>query len=186
MEDAKIVQLYLDRNEAAITESKIKYDKYLMKISYNILFNNEDAEESVNDTYLSAWNSIPPHKPEVLSTFLGKIARGHAIDIYRRHHAEKRIPSEYCSSLDELEECVPGTSTVEDNLEAKRLGEVINEFLKTQKEDARNLFIGRYFYSDSLKEVAEYNGMTEAKAKMILFRTRQKLKEYLEKEGFNV
>lgn len=186
MKDEEIVQLYFDRNEAAIAESKTKYDKYLMKIANNILFNNEDAEESVNDTYLSAWNSIPPHKPEVLSTFLGKITRGHAIDIYRRKHADKRIPSEYCSSLDELEECVPGTSTVEENLEVKRLGEVINTFLKEQKEDARNLFIGRYYYSDSLKDVAEYNGMTEAKAKMILFRTRQKLKEYLEQEGFTV
>lgn len=186
MEDVKIVQLFFDRNEAAISESKNKYDKYLTKIANNILFNAEDAEECVNDTYLSAWKSIPPNKPEVLSTFLGKIARGHAIDIYRKKHADKRVPAEYCSSLDELEECVPGTSTVEDNLEAKRLGEVINEFLKGQKEDARNLFIGRYFYSDSLKEVAEYNGMTEAKAKMILFRTRQKLKEYLEKEGFTV
>ncbi len=186
MEDEQIVQLYFDRNEAAISETKTKYEKYLMKIAYNILFNSEDAEESVNDTYLSAWNAIPPHRPEVLSTFLGKITRGHAIDIYRKQHADKRIPSEYCSSLDELEDCVSDSSSVEDNLEIKRLGEVINVFLKDQSEEARNLFIGRYYYSDSLKDVAAYYGMTEARAKMILFRTRQKLKTFLEDEGFTV
>lgn len=186
MEDSNIVQLYLDRNEAAIQETKTKYDKYLMKIAYNILYNNEDSEESVNDTYLSAWNAIPPHVPEVLSTFLGKLTRGHAIDIYRRKHAGKRIPSEYVSSLDELEECVASASSVEENLEAKRLGETISRFLKEQKEEARNLFVGRYYYADSLKDVAAYYGMTEEKAKMILFRTRKKLKEYLEKEGFVV
>ncbi len=186
MEDEQIVQLYFDRNEAAIAESRTKYDKYLMKIAYNILFSTEDSEECVNDTYLSAWNAIPPHKPEVLSTFLGKITRGHAIDIYRKQHADKRIPSEYTSSLDELEECVSDRSTVEGNLEAKRLGEVISKFLTEQSEEARNLFIGRYYYSDSLKDVAGYYGMTETKAKMILFRTRQKLKIYLENEGFTV
>ncbi len=186
MEDAKIVQLYFDRNEAALSETQSKYGKYLLKIANNILYNNEDSEECVNDTYLSAWNAIPPHRPEVLSLFLGKLTRGHAIDEYRRSHAGKRIPSEYTTSIDELEECIPGTSDVEANLEAKRLGEVISSFLRDQSDEARNLFVGRYFYADSLKDVAAYYGMSEAKAKMILFRTRQKLKEFLETEGFTV
>ncbi len=186
MEDAKIVQLYFDREETAISETQNKYGKYLMKIANNILYNYEDSEECVNDTYLSAWNAIPPHKPDVLSLFLGKLTRGHAIDVYRKSHAEKRIPSEFTSSLDELEDCIPGGSDVEENLEAKRLGEVISAFLKEQSDEARNLFVGRYFYADSLKDVAAYYGMTESKAKMVLFRTRQKLKEYLERAGFTV
>jgi RNA polymerase sigma-70 factor (ECF subfamily) len=186
MEDAKIVQLYFDRNEAALNETQKKYGKYLHKIANNILYNDEDAEECVNDTYLSAWNAIPPHKPDVLSLFLGKLTRGHAIDQYRKSHAGKRIPSEFTTSIDELEECIPSTSDVEANLEAKRLGEVISSFLREQSDEARNLFVGRYYYADSLKDVAAYYGMTETKAKMILFRTRQKLKEYLETEGFTV
>ena len=186
MEDAKIVQLYFDRNEAALKETQTKYRKYLLKIANNILYNNEDSEECVNDTYLSAWNAMPPHKPDVLSLFLGKLTRGHAIDVYRKNHAGKRIPSEYTTSIDELEECIPGGSDVEANLEAKRLGEVISAFLREQDDEARNLFVGRYFYADSLKEVASYYGMTDTKAKMILFRTRQRLKEYLETEGFTV
>ena len=129
---------------------------------------------------------MPPHKPDVLSLFLGKLTRGHAIDVYRKNHAGKRIPSEYTTSIDELEECIPGGSDVEANLEAKRLGEVISAFLREQDDEARNLFVGRYFYADSLKEVASYYGMTDTKAKMILFRTRQRLKEYLETEGFTV
>ncbi len=186
MEDNQIVQLFLDRDERALSESKKKYDRYLMKIAFNILYNNEDAEESVNDTYFSAWNSIPPNHPEILSSFLGKITRRQAIDIYRKHHAGKRIPSEFVTSLDELAECVSDGSEVFDNLEAKRLGESISNFLREQTEESRNLFIGRYYFADSLKDVAAYYCMTESKAKMILFRTRQKLKEYLEKEGFEI
>lgn len=186
MEDQQIINLYLGRDENAILETKNKYERYLTKIAYNILYNNEDSEECVNDTYLSAWNAIPPHIPEIFSAFLAKLTRGHAIDVYRKQHAGKRIPSEMSTSLDELEDCVPTTSTVEENLEAKRLGETISTFLKEQSPDARNLFVGRYFYSDSLKEVSEYYGMTETKAKMILFRTRKKLKEYLESEDFVV
>ena len=186
MEDEKIIQLYFDRDEAAIGQTKIKYENYLMKVARNILYNYEDSEECVSDTYISAWKSIPPNRPAVLSLSLAKITRGHAIDKYRRNHAGKRVPSEMLTSLDELSECIPGDSTVWDNLEAKRLGEVINAFLKEQDETARNLFVGRYYFGDSLKSVAAYYNMTEAAAKMQLFRIRQKLKKYLETEGFIV
>ena len=186
MEDAKIVQLYFDRNEAALNETQKKYGKYLHKIANNILYNDEDAEECVNDTYLSAWNAIPPHKPDVLSLFLGKLTRGHAIDQYRKSHAGKRIPSEFTTSIDELEECIPSTSDVEANLEAKRLGEVISSFLREQSDEARNLFVGRYYYADHLSDIAGYLYLSTSKVKNLLFSVRKKLKNWLKEEGFTV
>lgn len=186
MQDEKIVELYWQRNESAIEETQNKYDHYLTKIAYNILADFEDSREGVNDTYLAAWNSIPPHKPSILSTYLGKLTRRISIDIFRRRNRGKRKSSEYILSLSELGDCVSGGDTPEESMEVQLLANAINHFLGTLSEDARNLFIGRYYFLDSLREVAGYCGMTESKAKGILFRTRCSLKVYLEKEGFEV
>ena len=186
MQDERIVALYWERNEAAIEETKNKYEPYLFKIAHNILADFEDSQESVNDTYLAAWNSMPPHKPSILSTYLAKITRRISIDVFRRKNRTKRKASEYALSLTELEECLPDGNNTEESIEIKLLADAINDFLRNLPKDARNLFIGRYYYLDSLRDSAEYCGMSESRAKSLLFRTRCNLKVYLEKEGFEV
>lgn len=186
MEDEQIVSLYWERNEAAISETETKYDRYLTKIAFNILNNYEDSRESVNDTYLAAWNSMPPHKPNILSTYLAKITRRLSIDIFRGRNRQKRQGSEYALSLSELGDCVSGGNTTEEIVNVKLLADAIGIYLRLLPEDARNAFIGRYYFLDPLKEVASYCGMTESKCKTVLYRTRLGLKEYLEKEGFCV
>ena len=186
MEDEKIVDLYWQRSESAIRETEIKYDRYLTKIAYNILADTEDSRESVNDTYLAAWNSMPPHRPGVLSTYLGKLTRRISIDCFRRRTRQKRGGSEYEVSLSELGDCVSGGNSTEEIVNVRLLADAIGIFLRLQSEEARNAFIGRYYYLDSLKEVAAYCGMTESKCKTLLFRTRVALKEYLREEGFDV
>ena len=186
MEDEKIVDLYWQRSESAIRETEIKYDRYLTKIAYNILADAEDSRESVNDTYLAAWNSMPPHRPGVLSTYLGKLTRRISIDCFRRRTRQKRGGSEYELSLSELGDCVSGGNTTEEIINVRLLADAIGIFLRLQSEEARNAFIGRYYYLDSVKEVAAYCGMTESKCKTLLFRTRVALKEYLREEGFEV
>ena len=186
MEDELIVDLYWNRDEDAIGKTQEKYDRYLTKIAYNILANVEDCRESVNDTYLAAWDSMPPHRPAVLSTYLGKLTRRISIDCFRGRTRVKRAPSQYAMSLEELGECVSGGNTTEEIVNVKLLADAIGMFLRLQSDEARNLFIGRYYYLDSLKEAAAYCGMSESKAKSLLFRTRIALKEYLEKEGFSL
>ena len=184
MNDDAIVALYWQRDESAITVTQEKYNAYLMKIARNILNDTGDSEESVNDTYLAAWNSMPPQKPVVLSTYLGKITRRISISMFRKRNADKRRDGEFALSLDEMEEVFTDHMEPEKEIEAKLLGELLNQFLRSLKPDERRTFIGRYYYMDPLKEVAAYCGMSESKAKTILFRTRVKLKEYLKKEGF--
>ena len=186
MQDEKIVELYWSRDENAIRETQDKYESYLYKIAYNILSDKEDSNESVNDTYLAAWNSMPPHKPNVLSTYLGKLTRRISIDIFRKRNRIKRQGSEYTLSLTELEDCISNDNSPENDYEAKVLGEAINAFLRTLSNDARNVFIGRYYFLDSVKDVANYCGISEAKAKTLLHRTRNSLREHLEKEGFGI
>ena len=186
MKDAEIVDLYWERNEAAIQQTQQKYGAYLSKIAYNILSDFEDSKECVNDTYLKAWNSMPPHKPSVLSTYLGKITRELSIDMFRKKNSTKRYASEYAVSLDELGDSFSDGSTPEQTYDAKLLDEAINRFLRTLPDDARNTFIGRYYFFDSLKDVAAYCSMSETKAKSMLYRTRQSLKAYLVKEGFDL
>lgn len=186
MEDEQIVSLYWQRSESAIRETEQKYDRYLTKIAYNILSDHEDSRESVNDTYLAAWNSIPPHRPSVLSAYLGKLTRRISIDRFRSRNREKRKASEYALSLSELGDCVSAGNTTEDMVNVKLLADAIGIYLRLIPEEARNAFLGRYYYLDSLKEVAAYCGMTESKAKTVLYRTRQGLKDYLKKEGFDL
>lgn len=184
MEDAQIVCLYWDRDETAIRETETKYDRYLTKIAYNILYDMEDSRESVNDTYLAAWNSMPPHKPSVLSAYLAKLTRRISIDCFRCRTRDKRLPSEYAVSLTELEDCLSGGDTTEEAVNVKLLADAIGIYLRLLPESARTAFIGRYYFLDPLKEVAAYCGMSESKAKSLLYRTRLGLKEYLKEEGY--
>ncbi len=184
MRDEQIVALYWDRNEDAIRETSQKYGAYLSKIAYNILSDLEDSKECVNDTYLKAWNSMPTHKPSVLSSYLGKIARQLSIDVFRKKRAQKRYASEYALSLSELGDSFSDGSGPEQEVDAALLDEAISTFLRALPEEARDTFIGRYYFFDSLKDVAGYCGMPETRAKSMLYRTRQALKAYLEKEGF--
>ena len=186
MEDEAIVSLYWQRNESAIRETERKYDRYLTKIAMNILADREDSRESVNDSYLAAWNSMPPHRPGVLSTYLGKITRRISIDRFRYRTREKRRQSEYEISLSELGDCVSGGNTTEEAVNVKLLADAIGIWLRLQPEENRNLFLCRYYFLDSLQEVAKHCGITESKCKTVLFRMRKSLKEYLEKEGFVV
>ena len=186
MKDLDIVNLYWDRNEDAIHQTQMKYGAYLAKVSYNILADFEDSKECVNDTYLAAWNSMPTNRPNNLATYLGKITRQISIDVFRKKHREKRYASEYAISLDELGDSFTDRVTPEQELDAKLLNEAINRFVSALPEMTQRAFVGRYYFFDSIKEIATYCGMTEGKVKVLLFRTRQKLKVYLNKEGFEV
>lgn len=186
MEDEKIVSLYWERSEDAIRETEIKYDRYLFKIAQNILNDREDSRESVSDTYLAAWNSMPPHRPGVLSAYLAKLTRRISIDRFRYRTRQKREASEYTISLSELGECVSGDNSAEEIVNAKLLADCIGIYLRTQSDEARTAFLGRYYFLDSVREVAAYCGITESKCKTLLHRTRVGLKEYLRKEGFDL
>ena len=186
MEDSEIVDLYWDRDEAAISHTQEKYDRYLTKIALNILSDAEDSRESVNDTYLAAWNSMPPHRPGVLSAYLAKLTRRISIDCFRGRNRAKRRDSQYALSLEELGECVSGGNTTEEIVNVKLLADAIGVYLRLQSPGARTAFLARYYYLDSLKEVAAACGMTESQTKSLLYRTRVGLKEYLRKEGFDL
>ena len=184
MRDDKIVELYWKRDEGAVRQTEIKYGHYLTKLAYHILADWEDSRESVNDTYLSAWRSIPPHRPENLQTYLCRITRQTAIDIFRRRKSAKRQASEYALSLSELEDCISAGDTTQRDADRNLLSEAIRSYLMTLPEGTRDAFLCRYFFADSLRETARYCGMSEAGVKSLLYRTRIGLKKHLEKEGF--
>lgn len=186
MQDDRIVELYWQRDEAAIRETEQKYGRYLLKIACNILYSVEDSQESVNDTYLKAWTSMPPHRPSLLSTYLGKITRELSIDRFRSRHREKRRASEYAVSLSELEECVTDGDTTGQRVELHLLAEAINVYLRTLSPESRHTFVMRYYYLDSIKEIAGYMGMSQSKVKSMLHRTRTGLRTYLKQEGFDI
>lgn len=183
MEDARIVDLYWARSETAIDETSTKYGKYCYTIAHNILANAEDADESVNDTYLDAWNSMPPHRPVILSTFLGKITRRISIDKWRSHSAEKRGGGEIILALDELSDCVPSSRNVEQEVEAAMLGKLIDNFVMSLPIMERRVFICRYWYLDPIASICQQFGFSQSKVKVMLHRTRNSLRNYLEKEG---
>ena len=184
MNDTEIVDLYWKREERAVEETEKKYGGYCYSIAYNILSNHEDSEESVNDTYIEAWNAIPPHRPLILSSFLGKITRRLAIDKWRSDHAQKRGGGELVDVLDELAECVAYEDSAERHLEKQMLSQAINDFLKTLSETERKVFVCRYFYMESVEAVCKRFGYSVSKVKSTLFRVREKLRIYLQKEGF--
>ena len=184
MTDAEIVKLYQDGDEAAIKATAARYQSMLMRVAMQILNDREDAEECVNDTYFAAWNAVPATNPSHLGAFLCRIVRKKAIDRLRTNTRKKRCGLEYYISLEELSEVLEGDETPEKALDDELLTEAIQRFLKDQTADVRKLFLGRYFWFCPLKEVANSCGMSEANAKTVLFRTRKKLREFLEKEGF--
>ncbi|MBC5581455.1 sigma-70 family RNA polymerase sigma factor [Anaerofilum sp. BX8] len=186
MEDQKIVQLYWDRNEKAILETSAKYGVYCTSIAKNILGNTEDAKECVNDTYLSAWNSIPPHKPRMLSAFLGKIVRNLSLNRYRHNAAAKRGGGQLPLVLEELSDYLSAGAPVEQEMDHKELVAAINDFLDALSADKRNIFVCRYWYFDSLSDIGSRFGMTEKNVSVTLSRLRLKLHNYLSKRGFDL
>ena len=184
MEDYEIVALYWDRNEEAIAQTQQRYGGYLYKIAFQVLASRPDSEESVNDTYLKAWGSMPPHRPGTLRTYLGKITRQLSIDRLRGRGREKRRGSEYALSLSELEECVSAGDTTQERLDLRLLAESIEDFLATLPPESRTAFVGRYYYLDPIRDIAGYYGMSQSKVKSLLYRARQGLKKHLEQEGF--
>lgn len=183
MEDSKIIDLYWERAETAITETAKKYGRYCHFISYQILYNNQDAEECVNDTYFRAWKAMPPQRPNRLSIFLGKITRNLAIDKYRQYTAEKRGIGQTELVLSELDDCIPAQQNTEQQSEEILLVGAIDAFLADLSAKNRIIFVRRYWYLISIKEIAEQYGMSESKVKSTLFRLRNRLRIYLEKEG---
>ena len=184
MDDERIVELYWQRNENAISETAAKYGKYLHDISYRILANTEDADECVNDTYSRAWDAIPPHRPSILSTFLGKITRRISIDRWRMRNAEKRGGGEIELALDELQNCISDNQSVEEVSEQKEKINKINLFLSSLPDSERRVFLCRYWYFDSISSIARQFGFSESKVKSMLLRTREKLRVQLEKEDY--
>ena len=184
MEDFQIVDLYWARNEKAISESERKYGRMLKSLSHSILTSREDAEECVNDTYLAAWQSMPTERPSYLGAFLSKITRNLSIDRYRRSHREKRGGVD--NLMAELSECIPGGEMPDEALDYGVLAEQIGAYLSGLKPAVRQAFVGRYFFALSLQEIADRQGVTLSWVKTALHRTRQGLREYLEKEGYFV
>ena len=186
MDDAKIVQMYFDRNEQAIAATADKYGNYCSSIANNILGNHEDAEECVNDTYLNAWNAIPPHRPKMLSAFLGKIVRNLAFNKYKYNTADKRGGGEITAVLDELACCVSGNEGIEQVYEYKQLVAVINDFLGTLPAEKRNIFVCRYWHTDGILDIAARFNMSYAAVSMTLNRLRTKLHNYLVERGYEL
>lgn len=184
MEDNTIIDLYWDRSEEAISVTAAKYGGYCYSIAYNILYDREDSEESVNDTWLAAWNTMPPKRPQILAAFLGKITRYISLDRWRNLHATKRGGGEVPLVLDELEDCVSGGKSTEDAYIEKEAINSINIFLERLPEMERKIFMCRYWYMDPVQDIAKRFGYTESKVTSMLHRSRKKLKQYLEKEGW--
>lgn len=184
MEDKNIVELYLSRNEEAIKETENKYGKYCYSIAYGILENREDAEECVNEAYLNTWNCIPPHRPKLLRTFIGKITRNLSLKLYEKRSAEKRGGGQTRLCLEELSECIPSNGgQIADDIAAK---ELLDGFLTDLPADMRKVFVRRYWYMSSVEEIADLYGFTQSKVAALLHRGRKKLKALLEKEGIEI
>lgn len=179
MEDLQIIALYWERSEQAIEETAQKFGRFCDKIAWNILRNREDAAECVNDTYQAAWSAIPPQRPQKLTAFLGRITRNLALDRCDRQKAQKRGGGLELL-LSELEDCLPGTEQVENALENREIARVISQFLRSCSPEERRLFLRRYWYCDSIGELAAQDGLSESKVKSTLFRMRRRLRQCLE------
>ena len=184
MEDSRIVELYWQKNSDAIQESSSKYGAYCFTIANNILHSKEDSEECVNDTWLHAWNAIPPYKPTKLQMFLAKITRNISFNRFNARSAEKRGGGEINLVLDELEECVAIETDIEREFEARALEQCVRLFVRSLPERDGNVFVRRYFFAETVSEIAKRYGLTENNVMVILSRTRKKLKSHLIKEGF--
>lgn len=185
MDDHKIVELFLQRSEQAIHETKTKYGKYCKTIAFQILKISEDVEECENDIYMKVWNSIPPAEPTSLKAYIGTIARNMAIQKYRYYHADKRNQHMECV-IEEIEQTVATLETVESEIAEKELVAAINRFLSQLDKENRMLFVRRYWKMESIKDICKEMQITKSKAETNLFRIRKKLKIYLEQEGYEL
>lgn len=182
MTDASIIKLFFDRDEKAVEESRNKYGKLCFTVARNILYQLEDVEECVNDTYMTLWNTIPPEKPKYLSSYVCKITKNNAINKLKHNTAKKRN-SEYLISLNELTDYISGNGEIDDTLCTKLLSEAISKFLWKQDEKARKIFVRRYWFGDSISTISKLYDIKEKTVSVILFRTRNNLKKYLIEEG---
>lgn len=186
MEDSRIIDLYWTRSQQAIMESERKYGAYCRAVARNILTREEDAEECVNDTWLRAWNSMPPQRPTMLQAFFGTLTRNLSLDRWRRERAEKRGGGAVELALEELEECLAAREQVEQAVEAEHTARLISDFLRKQSKPDRQLFVRRYWYLDDIRTLCRRFGMGESQVKSRLYRMRKKLQAELEKEGVAV
>ena len=185
MEDQQIVDLYFARSESAITETDRKYGRYCHSIAYNILEDHEDAKEIVNDTYLKAWNTIPPNRPDPLKPYVGMISRHLSLDRYEEYHTQKR-GGQVPLVLEELAECIPDNDSREDIGESVALKDALAKFIRSLPDKTQRIFLRRYWYASSVAEIAEEYGIRENSVNVLLHRTRKKLKDHLQKEGFDL
>ena len=183
MKDEEIVELFWNRSEEAIQELKKKYEKYCYYIAYGILHNHEDAQECINDAYYQTWDSIPPQKPQMLSTYIGKITRNLALNKWNHYNAKKRGMGEVPLVLEELRECIPNGDEVEGVVDKLFLENLFNTFLGNLTKEKRIIFLRRYWYMCTIGEISKDFGMSQSKVKMTLLRLRNEFKEFLEKEG---
>ena len=184
MEDEKIIELFFERSEQAIRELDMKYGKICRSLSYNIVNSREDAEECVSDAYLGAWNAIPPARPDPLLSYIAKIVRNLSLKLYWKKEAAKR-GGHYTMALEEIEGCIAGQNTAEDELDARELARILGEFLDALTVENRVIFLRRYWFADSCRDIAELVGLTEKNVSVRLSRTREKLRRYLmEREVF--
>ncbi len=184
MEDRMIVDLYWARDEQAIAQTDNRYGGYCRTIAQNIVGNTADAAECVNDTYMDAWNSIPPHRPARLGTFLGKITRRIAIDRVRRDTAQKRGGGQLPLVLEELSACVPDHRTLDEEIDRRALQEALNAFVTALPKTEQRVFLRRYWYMESIEVIADDSGFSQSKVKSMLARTRRKLRDHLTERRF--
>ena len=182
-DDITIIQMFWDRDEKAIAATKEKYGHYCLSIAESILGNSEDAEECVNDAFLKTWDSIPPNKPSVLSAYIGKIVRNLSFNLYKRNNREKRGAGSIEPVLNELSDMIAGPNSTEDDFDGKIMSEAVNSFLSNLTEDKRKIFVCRYWYADSVKDISKRFGMTENSISVILNRLRIQLRNYLSERG---
>lgn len=184
MDDRSIIELFNKREEEAIEQLKLKYGAACRHIAYNILKNREDAEEVCQDTLLSVWNNIPPDDPENLGGYVYKTARYNALEVYRRNNRKMRGGDDVTVSVDELSECVPSDNDVESSMDQRYLAGLLDRFFAQLDPDERRIFLCRYFYNMRYSEIARKLGAGLSRVKMSVHRTKKKLKEYLDKEGY--
>ena len=184
MDDKRIVELFFERAETAISEAAKKYGRYCHYIAYQILCDDMDAEEIVNDTYLKTWNTVPPNYPDPLKSYVGMISSQLALNRYEEKSAARRGGGKMPLIFHELDECLADEEASADMAESILLRDLLNRFIWSLPKKTRNIFVRRYWYASSLAEIAEEYGMKESAVAMLMFRTRQKLREFLQKEGF--
>ena len=186
IDDEKIIDLFFERSEQGIRELDNKYGAVCHNLSYNIVNNRQDAEECVNDTYFRTWNAIPPARPAAFRAWLGRITRNLSLDRWNQERAQKRGGDETALLLGELNECIPAPHRTEQHLEDQALADLISAFLRTLPRENRVIFLRRYWYGESLEAIASGLGCSIGKVKSSLFRTRGKLRTYLEREGVSL